>query len=70
MKKLKEILQGIAFLFIGIPIMIMASIMDQRAFKKEKDQRQKENKRIPVPEHVEPEPQKRGFLSRFFLPNG
>ena len=31
---------------------------------------QKENKRIPVPEHVEPEPQKRGFLSRFFLPNG
>ena len=31
---------------------------------------QKENKRIPVPEHVEPEPQKGGFLSRFFLPNG
>ncbi len=31
---------------------------------------QKENKRIPVPEHVEPEPAKRGFLSRFFLPNG
>ena len=31
---------------------------------------QKENKRIPVPEHVEPELQKRGFLSRFFLPNG
>lgn len=29
-----------------------------------------ENKRIPVPEHVELEPQKRGFLSRFFLPNG
>jgi predicted DNA-binding protein YlxM (UPF0122 family) len=29
-----------------------------------------ENKRIPVPEHVEPELQKRGFLSRFFLPNG
>ena len=29
-----------------------------------------ENKRIPVPEHVEPEPPKRGFLSRFFLPNG
>ena len=27
-------------------------------------------KRIPVPEHVEPEPKKRGFLSRFFLPNG
>ncbi|MFX6398462.1 plasmid replication DNA-binding protein, partial [Acinetobacter baumannii] len=27
-----------------------------------------ENKRIPVPEHVEPEPKKRGFLSRFFLP--
>ena len=31
---------------------------------------QKENKRIPVPEHIEPEPPKRGFLSRFFLPNG
>ena len=26
-------------------------------------------KRIPVPEHFEPEPKKRGFLSRFFLPN-
>ena len=31
---------------------------------------QKENKRIRVPDHVEPEPPKRGFLSRFFLPNG
>ncbi|MDC4585383.1 plasmid replication DNA-binding protein [Acinetobacter baumannii] len=31
---------------------------------------QTQNKRIPVPEHVEPEPKKRGFLSRFFLPNG
>lgn len=31
---------------------------------------QKENKRIPVPEHVEPEQPKRGWLSRFFLPNG
>ena len=41
MKKLKEILQGIAFLFVGIPIMIMASIIDQRAFKKEREQRQK-----------------------------
>ncbi|AZB91698.1 DNA-binding protein (plasmid) [Acinetobacter pittii] len=29
-----------------------------------------ENKRIPLPEQVEPEPRKRGFLSRFFLPNG
>ncbi len=29
-----------------------------------------DNKSIPIPEHVEPEPQKRGFLSRFFLPNG
>ena len=27
-------------------------------------------KRVSVPEHVEPEPKKRGFLSRFFLPNG
>lgn len=31
---------------------------------------QTENKQIPVPEHVKPEPPKRGFLSRFFLPNG
>ena len=31
---------------------------------------QKENKRIPVPEHVKSEPEKRGFWSRFFLPNG
>ena len=30
---------------------------------------QTENKRIPVPEHVEPEQPKRGWLSRFFLPN-
>ncbi|WP_213313959.1 plasmid replication DNA-binding protein [Acinetobacter baumannii] len=29
-----------------------------------------ENKRIPVPEHVEPEPKKRGFWSRVFLPYG
>jgi hypothetical protein len=29
-----------------------------------------ENKRIPVPEHIEPEQPKRGWLSRFFLPNG
>ena len=29
---------------------------------------QKENKRILVPEHVEPEPLKRGFWSRFFRP--
>ena len=29
-----------------------------------------ENQRIPVPEHVEPEPKKRGFLRRFFLPYG
>ena len=27
-----------------------------------------ENKRIPVPEHIEPEPEKRGFWSRFFRP--
>jgi hypothetical protein len=31
---------------------------------------QKENKRSPVPEQVEPEQPKRGWLSRFFLPNG
>ncbi len=29
-----------------------------------------ENKRIPIQEHTEPEPKKRGFLSRFFLPYG
>ena len=29
-----------------------------------------ENKRIPVPEYVEPEPEKRGFWSRFFKPYG
>jgi predicted DNA-binding protein YlxM (UPF0122 family) len=28
-----------------------------------------ENKRIPVPEHIEQEPEKRGFWSRFFRPN-
>ena len=28
----------------------------------------KENKRIPVPEHVKSEPEKRGFWSRFFRP--
>jgi len=32
--------------------------------------KQTENKRIPIPEHIEEEPKKRGFLSRFFLPNG
>lgn len=41
MKKLKVILQAIAFLLIGIPIMIIASVMDQIAFKKEREQRQK-----------------------------
>jgi hypothetical protein len=39
MKKIKEILLSIGFLFIGIPIMIIASIIDQQAFQKE---RQKE----------------------------
>ena len=29
---------------------------------------QKENKRSPVPEQIEPEPEKRGFWSRFFRP--
>ena len=41
MKKLRYILQAVAFLLIGIPIMIMASISDQRALKKEREQRQK-----------------------------
>jgi hypothetical protein len=45
MKKLKVILQAIAFLFVGIPIMIMASIMDQIAFKKDREQRQKAEER-------------------------
>ena len=31
---------------------------------------QTENKRIPMPEQVEPEQPKRRWLSRFFLPNG
>ena len=29
---------------------------------------QRENKRIPVTEHIEQEPEKRGFWSRFFRP--
>ena len=29
-----------------------------------------EPKRIPIPEHVEPEPEQRGFWSRFFKPYG
>ena len=31
---------------------------------------QTQNKRIPVPEHIEQEPEKRGFWSRFFKPYG
>ena len=31
---------------------------------------QTKNKRIPVPEHIEQEPEKRGFWSRFFKPYG
>ena len=31
---------------------------------------QTQSKCIPIPEQVEPEPKKRGFLSRFFLPYG
>ena len=34
------------------------------------DEPQKESKRIPVPEHVEEEPAKRGFWSKFFKPYG
>ncbi|HEF0010795.1 TPA: DNA-binding protein [Citrobacter braakii] len=34
----------------------------------QKEQDTTENKRIPVPEHVEQEPEKRGFWSRFFRP--
>ena len=45
MNKLKEILQAIAFLFIAMPIMFIASIMDQRAFKKELEQKNKKDKR-------------------------
>lgn len=36
----------------------------------QKESEASENKRIPVPEHVEAEQPKRGWLSRFFLPNG
>jgi hypothetical protein len=35
-----------------------------------KSEQELQNPRIPTPEHIEPEPQKRGFLSRFFMPNG
>jgi hypothetical protein len=35
-----------------------------------KPEQELQNPRIPIPEYIEPEPQKRGFLSRFFLPNG
>ena len=34
----------------------------------QKEPEASENKRIPVPEHIEPEPEKRGFWSRFFRP--
>ncbi|WP_151838956.1 plasmid replication DNA-binding protein [Acinetobacter radioresistens] len=49
--------------------------MDPRPEPEPKDDelttpRKAENKRIPVPEQVEPEQPKRGWLSRFFLPNG
>jgi hypothetical protein len=37
---------------------------------KPEQEQELQNPRIPIPEHIEPEPQKRGFLSRFFLPNG
>jgi hypothetical protein len=35
-----------------------------------KPEKELQNPRIPIPERIEPEPQKRGFLSRFLLPNG
>ena len=38
---MKEVLQGIDFLLIGIPTMIIASVMDQIAFKKEREQHKK-----------------------------
>lgn len=44
MNQLKEVLQAIAFLFIAMPIMFIASIMDQRAFKKELEQRENSDK--------------------------
>ncbi|WAU78219.1 plasmid replication DNA-binding protein [Acinetobacter sp. TR3] len=33
-----------------------------------KPEQELQNPRIPIPEHIEPEPQKRGFWSRFFRP--
>ena len=42
MPKLKDIALGVIVAPLLIPIMIMASIIDQRAFKKEMDERQKE----------------------------
>jgi len=49
--------------------------VDPRLEPRQKDEglttpEQTKNKRIPVPEQVEPEQPKRGWLSRFFLPNG
>ena len=44
MNKLKEVLQAIAFLFIAMPIMFIASIKDQRAFKKDLEDRKKSDK--------------------------
>jgi len=48
---------------------------DPRLEPRQKDEglttpEQTKNKRIPVPEQVESEQPKRGWLSRFFLPNG
>lgn len=34
----------------------------------QKEPEASENKRIPMPEHIEPKPEKRGFWSRFFRP--
>jgi hypothetical protein len=33
-----------------------------------KPEQELSNPRIPIPEHIEPEPEKRGFWSRFFRP--
>lgn len=58
----------------------MPTFIDQKTDKSDKNNEptvtpkqediQEENKRIPVPEIREEEPPKRGFWSKFFLPNG
>lgn len=49
---------------------VQAEIQTQAKHDRLTTQLEPEKKSIPVPKHIESEPKKRGFLSRFFLPNG